>query len=79
MTKQVYTVDGVNDDACYYTNSMCLSYTYSSGKLKEFENYDDAVKAAKKQAEKTKEDVSIRKIASVVKFPEPVFEVETLA
>jgi hypothetical protein len=36
---------------------------------KEFDNYDDAVKAAKKEASRKKEDVAIYKIASVATFP----------
>lgn len=44
----------------------------------EFSTYDEAVAAAKKTARKTKEDVEIYSIHSVVKFPETDLEVETM-
>jgi hypothetical protein len=75
-------------DKKYFTNIYSEAYTYAGSTYsytpmvreqlteKEFDNYDDAVTAAKKTAMKTKEDVAIYTIDSIVKFPLADLEVE---
>ena len=61
----------------FYTQTLSKHYQYDILDYRlsnyaietEYDKYDDAVEAAKKTASKTKDDVVIYKIASVVKFP----------
>ena len=70
--KQKYFVN-VSEKNIYYDPYSAYnrpsSYTSDASIEKEFDSYDEAVKAAKKEASKSKEDVVIYKIASVAKFP----------
>lgn len=75
--KQKYYVkvkEGLSCKKSSWNGALILDDVY--GYEKEFDNYEDAVAAAKKTANKTKEDVIIYSIDSVVKFPEADLEVE---
>lgn len=66
MKQKFYTQSYVDRSYNHYDLYGCRgNYAIET----EYDKYDDAVEAAKKTASKTKEDVVIYKIASVVKFP----------
>lgn len=71
MKKYFTTVIEANDRYDPW-GSKCFNLSVE----KEFDNYDDAVVAAKKTAAKTKEDVTIYTVDSVVKFPVGDYTVE---
>lgn len=69
--KQKYYTTAQDSYAPYNgaNSNIVFGGSYNTSYEKEFDKYDDAVEAAKKTASRTKEDVVIYKIASVVKFP----------
>ena len=75
MTEKKYytTITGEYDPYTLYYGGRSYSHE------KEFDSYEEAVKAAKKTAAKTKEDVLIYTVDSVVKFPEVDYEVEKVS
>ena len=73
MTDQVYRVGDTTKYSYLDRYYGCVPLSSN-----EFTNTMDALAAAKKEAKRTKEDVTIWKIDSVVKFPEPDFTVEKL-
>ena len=75
--KKFYT--NVVSTAKFEYSDFSPYYVTTTGKStfeKEFDNYDDAVTAAKKTAAKLQEDVTIYTIDSVVKFPVDDYKVE---